>query len=124
MRTPILLVAIVICACAPELPAPDAQREPPLAVELMPDAPVDAAPSVFHVAVRGAAAREAPEAIVMVTGELSDYHLRRIEQEDLPGTLLERLVPVSVLMALLGYAVGNYAAFAAAWLCSLVAGVG
>lgn len=36
----------------------------------------------------------------------------------------ERLVPVSVLMALLGYAVGNYAAFAAAWLCSLVAGVG
>ncbi|MCA9594175.1 MAG: lamin tail domain-containing protein [Myxococcales bacterium] len=95
MRTPILLVAIVICACAPELPAPDAQREPPLAVELMPDAPVDAAPSVFHVAVRGAAAREAPEAIVMVTGELSDYHLRRIEQEDLPGTLLERLVPVS-----------------------------
>ncbi|MCB9764200.1 MAG: DUF819 family protein [Alphaproteobacteria bacterium] len=33
----------------------------------------------------------------------------------------ERLVPVSILMALLGYAVGNYAAFAAAWLCSLVA---
>lgn len=33
----------------------------------------------------------------------------------------ERLVPVSVLMALIGYAVGNYGAFAAAWLCSLVA---
>ncbi len=33
----------------------------------------------------------------------------------------ERLVPVSILMALIGYAVGNYAAFAAAWLCSLVA---
>ncbi|MFH1007026.1 MAG: DUF819 family protein [Candidatus Latescibacterota bacterium] len=33
----------------------------------------------------------------------------------------ERLVPVSVLMALIGYAVGNYAAFLAAYLCSLVA---
>ena len=28
----------------------------------------------------------------------------------------ERLVPVSILMALVGYAVGNYAAFGAAWL--------
>lgn len=33
----------------------------------------------------------------------------------------ERLVPVSILMALLGYAIGNYAAFFAAWLCELVA---
>ncbi len=33
----------------------------------------------------------------------------------------ERLVPVSILMALIGYAVGNYAAFGAAWLCQLVA---
>ena len=33
----------------------------------------------------------------------------------------ERLVPVSILMALIGYAVGNYAAFFAAYLCSVVA---
>jgi uncharacterized membrane protein len=33
----------------------------------------------------------------------------------------DRLVPVSILMALVGYAVGNYAAFLAAWLCSAVA---
>lgn len=33
----------------------------------------------------------------------------------------ESLVPVSILMALIGYAVGNYGAFAAAWLCSMVA---
>ena len=32
----------------------------------------------------------------------------------------ERLVPVSILMALIGYAVGNYAAFLAAYLCSIV----
>lgn len=32
----------------------------------------------------------------------------------------ERLVPVSILMALIGYAVGNYAALGAAWLCNLV----
>jgi uncharacterized membrane protein len=32
----------------------------------------------------------------------------------------EKLVPVSILMALIGYAVGNYGAFFAAWLCSLV----
>jgi uncharacterized membrane protein len=33
----------------------------------------------------------------------------------------ERLVPVSILMALVGYAVGTYAAFFAAYLCSVVA---
>ena len=33
----------------------------------------------------------------------------------------EGLGPISILMALIGYAVGNYAAFLAAWLCSLVA---
>lgn len=32
----------------------------------------------------------------------------------------ERLIPISILMALIGYAIGNYAAFLAAWLCSLV----
>jgi uncharacterized membrane protein len=32
----------------------------------------------------------------------------------------EALVPVSILMALIGYAIGNYGAFAAAWLCYLV----
>jgi len=34
----------------------------------------------------------------------------------------ESLVPASILMALIGYAVGNYMAFAAAWLCKLVGG--
>jgi len=34
----------------------------------------------------------------------------------------ERLVPMSILMALVGYAVGNYAAFLTAWLCAWVAG--
>ncbi len=29
----------------------------------------------------------------------------------------EKLVPVSILMALIGYAIGNYGAFMAAWLC-------
>ncbi|MBW8017799.1 MAG: DUF819 family protein [Planctomycetes bacterium] len=32
----------------------------------------------------------------------------------------EKLVPVSILMALVGYAIGNYGAFFAAWLCSLL----
>lgn len=32
-----------------------------------------------------------------------------------------KLVPVSILMALIGYAIGNYGAFAAAWLCAWVA---
>lgn len=32
----------------------------------------------------------------------------------------EKLVPVSILMALIGYAVGNFGAFAAAWLCYMV----
>ncbi|HUF79092.1 MAG TPA: DUF819 family protein [Thermoanaerobaculia bacterium] len=33
----------------------------------------------------------------------------------------ESLVPVSILMALIGYAIGNYCAFLAAWLCAAVA---
>jgi uncharacterized membrane protein len=32
-----------------------------------------------------------------------------------------RLVPVSILMALLGYAIGTYAAFITAWLCHRLA---
>jgi len=34
----------------------------------------------------------------------------------------EKLVPVSVLMALIGYAVGNYGALLAAWLCYILSG--
>ncbi|MHC4203410.1 MAG: DUF819 family protein [Planctomycetota bacterium] len=34
----------------------------------------------------------------------------------------EKLVPVSILMALMGYAIGNYGAFLTAWLCSLLSG--
>ena len=34
----------------------------------------------------------------------------------------EKLVPVSILMALIGYAIGNYAATATAWLCHWVGG--
>ena len=34
-----------------------------------------------------------------------------------------KLVPVSILMALTGYAVGTYGALDAAWLCRWVAGV-
>ena len=34
----------------------------------------------------------------------------------------EKLLPVSILMALMGYAIGNYGAFFAAWLCSLLSG--
>jgi uncharacterized membrane protein len=34
----------------------------------------------------------------------------------------EKLVPVSILMALLGYAVGNYGALLAAWLCHMLSG--
>ncbi len=33
----------------------------------------------------------------------------------------ESLVPISILMALIGYAIGNYCALVTAWLCSLVA---
>ena len=33
----------------------------------------------------------------------------------------EGLAPISAMRTVMGYAVGNYAAFLAAWLCSLVA---
>jgi uncharacterized membrane protein len=32
----------------------------------------------------------------------------------------EKLVPVSILMALIGYAIGNYGGFLAGWLCYLL----
>ena len=34
----------------------------------------------------------------------------------------EKLVPVSILMALLGYAIGNYGAFLTAWFCYMLSG--
>ena len=35
----------------------------------------------------------------------------------------QKLEPVSILMALIGYAIGTYGVFAAAWLCWLVSNI-
>jgi hypothetical protein len=93
MRWLCLLALISSLSCAPKLPEPEATRPAEVELELFPAAPLDSAPSVFRVRLVAAASREAPEAVLLVDGALSDYHLRRIERGDLPNTLLERLLP-------------------------------
>ncbi len=93
MRWLFLFAVVSTLSCAPQLPEPDGSRPPAVELELEPAAPLDAAPPVFRLRLVAAASREAPDQVVLVDGPLSDYHLRRIEQRDLPNTLVERLLP-------------------------------
>ena len=80
------------CAPIPE-PPPGPASKAGAAVTAEPDAPLDALPSVVRLRVTGAGS-DAPEDVLLVAGELSDYHENRIEKRDLPQTLIDRLVPL------------------------------
>lgn len=78
------------------LPRPpgDAGVEGAAAVTLDPDADLALAPRVLRVDVDlPEGTRESASALALYEGTLDDYHLRRIEKQDLPKTLLARRVP-------------------------------
>lgn len=92
-------VPLVAACCASPVPEPPAQSAPDAApdvtdnVQVVPPSDPQRAPTVlrFHVPVSRVV--DSSE-VRLFEGELSDYHLRRIADRDLPQTLLEREVPV------------------------------
>lgn len=98
---PLLVLAIAAtCGCRAPFPQPlghprgDAGLDAATRVAIDPDADPGAAPPVLRLEVElPEGVQEDAGALGLYEGELDDYHLRRIEKQDLPKTLLERRVP-------------------------------
>jgi hypothetical protein len=90
-----LLLAIVLCACQPLPEQPFGQPSSTLPDVLVePEAALDEAPAVLRIRLSFAGPwRDRPEELLLVSGELSDYHVRRIKKRELPQTLVVRIVP-------------------------------
>jgi len=88
------LLALGCQAPLPEAPERgyDAATAPPASLEVEPG-DLAAAPSVLRIRVRFDATLAVDSTLHLYSGELSRYHLGRIVSGDLPGTLLERIVP-------------------------------
>ncbi len=97
---PITLLALVSSGCRPELPTsesrPFATVDPPeLVVSIEPDAPLTAAPTVLRARMQWTLPID-ERRVFLVHGEVTDYHLRQIERDDISKTLMERMVPAVV----------------------------
>lgn len=96
----VVLLTLLSSGCRPELPAPGsnplAVADPPeFVVRIEPDAPLDAAPRVLRARVFWPDSID-KDRVFLIRGEVSDYHLRQIEQGDLTKTLQERVIPALV----------------------------
>lgn len=80
----------LLLACEPPLPEPPivGQADAGAVVTAEPPAPLGAVPAVVRLHVTG----DRSKGLRLFEGELSAYHLSRLDQE-LPDTLVERLVP-------------------------------
>src|SRR4030095_847505 len=89
--------ALLTLGCQAPLPVPpergyDATATPPASLEVEPG-DIAAAPRLVRVRVRFDAALAVESTLHLYSGELSRYPLGRILAGDLPGTLIERIVP-------------------------------
>jgi hypothetical protein len=96
---PILSFAALALLLGCETALPDPPGRPglgsrPAAVAVDPDAALDGVPRVLRLRVTPPRTLiERAQALRLFEGELSTYHVGRIEDDDLPATLVERLVP-------------------------------
>jgi hypothetical protein len=100
MRELYRLAAAALLALACSTPFPEPSRNPAgggASLTVEPDAPLDAVAPVLRLRLEhDREPADAAEDVLLVAGELSDYHLRRIQKRDLPQTLVARLVPALV----------------------------
>ncbi len=97
---PTLTVVLLTCGvagCRPDLPLPNSNplttgEAPDFVVRFEPEASLDAAPRVFRAHVQWPNPID-KERVFLFRGEVTDYHLRQIERDDLTKTLEERIVP-------------------------------
>lgn len=93
----VVLLTSVVSACRPDLSVPGSEpltaADPPqFLVQIEPDAPLDATPRVLRAHVQWPNPID-KERVFLIRGEVTDYHLRQIERDDLTKTLIERIVP-------------------------------
>jgi hypothetical protein len=98
-----LLAALAACACNPDLatptsgcPDPAADEASALEVTLEPGAPLDRAPTIMRVHVRGVEAAVDPARLLLVEGEVGPSHLGQIARDEISSALSERIVPTLV----------------------------
>lgn len=96
----VLLLTLVVCGCRPDLPSPSSHSSPSepsseFVVHIEPEAPLTAAPRVLRAHLQWADPIDKAR-VFLIRGEVTDYHLRQIERDDLTKTLQERIVPALV----------------------------
>lgn len=96
----VVLLTFGVGGCRPDLPLPSSNplttgEAPEFVVRVEPEAPLDAAPRVLRARVQWPDPID-KERVFLIRGEVTDYHLRQIEREDLTKTLEERIVPAIV----------------------------
>lgn len=95
-----MLLTFVVAGCRPDLPLAGSNPlstdgAPEFVVRIEPDAPLDATPRVLRAHVQWPNPID-KERVFLIRGEVTDYHLRQIERDDLSKTLVERMVPAIV----------------------------
>lgn len=96
----VVLLTFVVAGCRPDLPDPGsfpltAADPPEFIVRVEPDAPLEATPRVLRAHLQWPSPID-KERVFLIRGEVTEYHLRQIEQSDLTKTLMERIVPAVV----------------------------
>ncbi|MEO6599022.1 MAG: lamin tail domain-containing protein [Polyangiaceae bacterium] len=90
-RARLLLVApLLLVACGPPVPEPEASGVSPPTVHFEPSADAMQVSNVSHIHVSGSSARS----LFLFQGTLSSYYLGKLKAEPLPDTLLARQVPL------------------------------
>jgi Lamin Tail Domain len=99
----VVLLTFTSSGCRPDLPVPGSNPltnsvPPEFVVRIEPEAPLEFAPRVLRLHVSWPSSLDEAR-IFLIRGEVTDYHLRQIERDDLTKTLLERIVPALVWFA-------------------------
>lgn len=93
----VVLLTFFVVGCRPDLPVPHAQssttsESAEWIVRMEPDAPLLQVPRVVRVHVQATQDID-KERVFLIRGEVTKYHLRQLEQNELTKTLQARMVP-------------------------------
>ncbi|HEY4119015.1 MAG TPA: lamin tail domain-containing protein [Byssovorax sp.] len=106
MHAPLVVVALVLAACAYELPLDSIEAAsygaggagggggPPFPLAVVPSAPLDGAASVVEIRLDEPPDGVTADRVVVATGVLSDQHLRELEEDNVSMALAARILEV------------------------------
>lgn len=94
-----LAATLCLSACAPapahEPGDPGSSTRDPFSVSLQPDAPLDAAPPILHLALSSAPGAPWIDdgRVALIAGDVGSAHLGQLARDDVSSALAERIVP-------------------------------